>query len=91
MTEFLQSMNRGVIYGGKFYPMKEEEEIKITPASKKPNIGTITAGIGINLSDPIKVSVDYDWIIEQLDKKLGNCPEHVKKALLEIEQETVND
>lgn len=58
---------------------------------KKPDIATITAGIGINLSEPIKVSVDYDWIIEQLDKKLGNCPEDVKKALLEIEQKTVED
>lgn len=40
---------------------------------------------------PVKVSperpsirVDYYWIIRQLDKRLGKCPDDVKDALIDM-------
>lgn len=33
------------------------------------------------------LTINYQWIIKQLDKKLGKCPENVKTALIELEKE----
>jgi hypothetical protein len=51
---------------------------------------TIETGFGISLFEPLKISVDYAWIGEQIRKRTGHLPAEIERVLMELDSEQRN-
>jgi uncharacterized small protein (DUF1192 family) len=51
---------------------------------------TIESGIGICISEPVKISVDYEWIMEEIRKRIAYLPDDIERVLMELATEQHN-
>lgn len=47
--------------------------------------------IPIKSNNSLKITVDYWSIIKELEKRLGKCPDNVKNALKDMQQEELEN